>query len=85
MASSIKELEITESMKNILKRMAEIRVCTADCESVEECHQRLLEDAERFKETYRKRGRKTLFDYYLIQIKVMILLQYLIRSGSNLV
>ena len=60
MASSIKELEITESMKNILKRMAEIRVCTADCESVEECHQRLLEDAERFKETYRKRGRKTL-------------------------
>ena len=67
MASSIEELEITESMKNILKRVAEIRVSTADCESVEECHQRLLNDAERFQAIYRKRGRK-LFIFHIANL-----------------
>ena len=64
-ASSIEELEITESMKTILRKMAEIRVCITDCESIEECHQRLLNDAERFQAIYRKRGRKYFPKFHL--------------------
>jgi len=58
-ASRIEELEITKSMKNILRKMAEIRVCMADCETVEDCHQKLLNDAERFQAIYRKRGHES--------------------------
>ena len=42
-------------MKNMLKEIAELRVCTGECESVDECQQRLLDDAETFKKLYRTR------------------------------
>ena len=58
MAPSIEEFEITQPIKDILKTIAEMRVCTADCESVDECHEKLLKDAERFKEVYKNRHRK---------------------------
>ncbi|XP_066936888.1 uncharacterized protein [Clytia hemisphaerica] len=49
------QFEITQPMKDMLKELAELRVCTGDCESIDECHQRLLEDADTFKHFYRKR------------------------------
>eukprot|EP00111_Clytia_hemisphaerica_P002457 TCONS_00007030-protein len=55
-APTIAEFEITEPMKEMLKKLAAIRVCTEDCEAEEDCFKRLLEDAEQFVKIYRKRG-----------------------------
>ena len=57
---SIKEFEITQPIKDILKEIAELRVCTADCEDVDYRHQKLLKDAEKFKTIYRNRNGKCL-------------------------
>ena len=58
MATTIEEFEITEPMKEILKKIAGSRVCTEECETVEDCHKKLLEDAEHFVKIYRERGSK---------------------------
>jgi len=59
MATTTEELEITDTMKEIFKKIAAIRVCTNECESVEDCYKKLLEDAENFAVIYRKRGHKS--------------------------
>jgi len=59
MATTVNEFEITEPIKKILKMLAEIRVCTEDCESVDKCYERLLEDAEKFAKIYQERGCKS--------------------------
>uniref|UniRef100_A0A7M5WWB6 Uncharacterized protein n=1 Tax=Clytia hemisphaerica TaxID=252671 RepID=A0A7M5WWB6_9CNID len=55
-ASAAHQLEITDEFKELLRDVAKSRVCTKECENEEECHKRLLGDAEKFVAIYKKRG-----------------------------
>ena len=67
MAPTVSEFEITEPIKKILKMLAEIRVCTEDCESVDKCYERLLQDAEKFAKIYQERGCKYFSFKYIFE------------------
>jgi len=55
-AKSPSEFEITDEIRQILRIIADERKCAVDCENVDACYERLLKDAERFAEMYRKRA-----------------------------